>query len=290
MAEVDRKQISNVVLEGVSYITLPSSLKDVSVSSIKEKVKTWRELDVDLHVFDFKATQVLNTDCMKELKIFADNSRQDGRNVISVNMSEPLFREVKKLGFEASFNRIVNFPGDLNNKKKLTETEIKRLLFKYLAKGSFAAVEVSLNSTLACDENYSAKPDEVPLEQFDLISIINVNTAFLQAEFRLLGSNSVMEKLARASLPNVVIDGELMESMSMELLNMIYGFAKSNLNSKEGFDLPTAIPKILRKSEFHRVQRSGPGNITIMPMVTPMGSFYIEVDFGKKSMPKVHTP
>ncbi len=156
-------------------------------------------------------------------------------------------------------------------------------MFRYLAQGAYAAVETTLQSTVACDENYSAKAEEVPLNQFDMVSCINVANEFLTAEFRLCSSSKVLERLARAMLGNeTIIDNELMESMALELLNMIYGHAKSNLNDKESFRLPSAIPRLLRKPEFHRIKRSPSAQLNIMPMVTPMGSFYVEVDFGLK--------
>lgn len=280
-----RADIANQVLEGVNYIRFPASVNDVKV--ISEKIPPWASLGAEMHVYDFKSTQSISSDCLQALSGFAEKLKMAGINLISVNMSETIYREVKRLGLEAGFNRIMNFPQDLQKKKALTETELRRLLFRYLAKGAFMAVEVSLNSTVACDENYSAKPNDVPLEQFDMIAVVPVNTDFLQAEFRLCAQYAVLERLAKAMLGNETnIDRDLVESMALELLNMIYGYAKSNLNEKEGFQLPPVIPRLMRKPDFHRIKRSGSSSITIMPMVTPMGSFYVEVDFGKFASPK----
>jgi len=278
-------EINSQVLEGVHYIIVPASVADSALPAWQEKMAQWLALGVETHVLDFKATLQLSPGFYKAVQAFTEKTKAKGINLISINMNETLAKEVKRLGLEASFNRILNFPGDLYRKKPLSENDIRRLLFKHLAQGAFAAVEVALKSTVSCDENYSAKPEEVPLDQFDMITVVNVNNDFMQAEFRLCSSAKVIERLARAMLGgDTTIDQELMESMALELLNMIYGHAKSNLNDKESFRLPAVIPRILRKADFHRIKRSGPAQLTIMPMVTPMGSFYVEVDFGKARM------
>ncbi len=272
---------TNQVLEGVNYITLPGSLGEDAVNTLVAKMNGWAELDAEMHVMDFKATLNFTNAFFVAAQAFAEKLKAKNSKLISVNMSEAVAKEVKRLGLEASFNRIQNFPGDLYKKKTLSENDLRRLLFKYLAQAAFAAVETTLQSTVSCDENYSAKAEEVPLNQFDMISAVNVNNDFLQAEFRLCSSSKVLERLARAMLgPDTVIDAELIESMALELLNMIYGHAKSNLNDKESFRLPSVIPRLMRKTEFNRIKRSGAAQLTIMPMVTPMGAFYVEVDFG----------
>ena len=271
----------NQILEGVNYITLPASFSDEALPTLHSKISFWSDLDVEMHVMDFKVVKALPLSFFKSVQSFNDKMSVRNVRMISVNMNDVLAAEVKRLGMESVFNRIQQFPGDLYKKRSMSEAETRRILFKYLAQAAFAAVEVTLQSTVACDENYSARAEEVPLSKFDMISVVTVNNDFLQAEFRLGCSTKVLEKLARAMLgPQTTIDNELIESMALELLNLVYGHAKSNLNDKESFRLPSAIPRLLRKNDFHRVHRSGPTQLTIMPMVTPMGSFYVEVDFG----------
>lgn len=273
--------MSSQVLEGVHYIVLPATVVESALPSLQKKFADWTEVEAELHVLDFKHSVQLAAGFYPAVQVFTEKLKTKKINLISVNMNDTLHKEVKRLKLEGSFNRILNFPGDLYKKRQMTELEVRRLLFKYLAQGAFAAVEVALQSTVSCDENYSAKAEEVPLEQFDLVSVVNVDNEMLRAEFRLCCSLPVIEKLARAMLgPKNEIDRELTESMALELLNIIYGFAKSNLNDKESFRLPSAIPRLLRKGDFGRIKRSRSSDLTIMPMVTPMGAFYVEVDFG----------
>lgn len=273
----------NQVLEGVNYIIVPAAVSEEGLTGLQAKMASWLSLPAEVHVLDFKSSTNLPNGFYESVRVFNEKLRSRDIKLISVNMNEALAKEVKSRGLESAFNRILKFPGDLYEKKTLTETEIRRLLFRYLAQAAFAAVETTLKSTVACDENYSAKAEDVPLNQFDMISCINVSNDFLNAEFRLCTSAKVLERLASAMLGHQSnVDQELMDSMALELLNMIYGHAKSNLNDQESFRLPSAIPRLIRKAEFHRIKRSPSSQLTIMPMVTPMGSFYVEVDFGNQ--------
>jgi CheY-specific phosphatase CheX len=282
MADKNPFDLTSQVLEGVHYIILPATIPESSLPILNDRFKKWIDTEVEMHVIDFKNALIVPPGVLQSFQAFSDGLKKKSTKLISVNMPEPIYKDVKRLGLEAAFNRIQNFPGDLYNKRVLNENELRRLLFKYLAQAAYAAVEVALNSTCSCDENYSAKPEEVPLEQFDMITLVTVNNDFIQAEFRLCSSATVLERLARAMLgKDTIIDAELMESMALELLNIIYGHAKSNLNDKESFRLPPVIPRLLKKGDFHRIRRSNSTQLNIMPMVTPMGSFYVEVDFGK---------
>jgi hypothetical protein len=141
-------------------------------------------------------------------------------------------------------------------------------------------VDVALGSTVSCDENYTVKSDEVPLAKFDLVSAIEVRSDFMNANFRLGATYQVLEKLARAQHgAGADVDKDLLESMTLELLNMVYGFAKAHLNDKESFRLPPAIPKLFKAADIAKLKRAGPADLTIMPVVTPMGSFYVELDY-----------
>lgn len=275
-------------MEDVHYILMPNVLSESAVPELSAKMSEWETLNVEMHVLDFNATNQWPDSFIKAVQDFAQKIKQKGGQLVSLNMSEALFRKVKAAGAEAAFNRVINLSEDLpGKKKKPSEAETRRLLFRYLAQGAFKAVDVALHSTVSCDENYSAKPDDVPYAKFDVISVIEVNNDFLKADFRLLCSLQVLDKLCRAMHgEDAEVDQDLLESMALELLNMIYGHAKSNLNDKEAFRLPAAIPKLVRRPDFHRLKRSSTPDITVMPVVTPMGSFYVEVDFGPQVSPR----
>jgi hypothetical protein len=289
---VNKKQASpsnfgTVVVERIHYISVPPAVADAAVQQLLPALVEWERLPVDTHVLDFKLTTTLSDGFLNALRGFAEKLRSKNMQLISLNMTENLFRRVKSAGADGFINRVKNQNGTEGEGRQLSDIEKRRLLFKYLAEGAYKAVEVALGSTVSCDENYSIKPESLPLDKFDLVSVLTIRSDFMKADFRLCSTLPVIEKLTRAMLGGeATIDTDLIEGTPTELLNMIYGFAKSNLNDKENFRLPMGIPTLLRKSDFSQIRRSPTSQITIMPMVTPMGPFYIEVDFGVQGAPR----
>jgi hypothetical protein len=279
----ERSEISNHVLQGVNFISLPTSLTDSQLTVLNQNIGKWTALNVELHVLDFRATKTVSASTIKVLHKFAAHVQTTGKHIISAYVTDSVWNAIKVLGLHEKFNRILKFPDDIQKKRTLGALELRTLLIQYLAKAARAAVEVSLNSTVTIDEKNLALPSSLPLENFEVIALIDVDSSFLKAEFRLYCKHAVLEKLAGALMSKEIeLDTALIEGMALELLNMVYGHAKSNLNDKESFRLPSAIPRLLRKGEYHRIKRNeDPKEIKILTMETPMGAFYVEVDFRK---------
>jgi hypothetical protein len=273
-------QIESRTLQGVHYIKLPPVVTDAMIPALIGALKEWSAMDVKMHVVDFNKLEVAPVNFYRSLQAFEVQLKMRNLNMLSINMDESISDFIRSVSLESTFNIARELVVEDPN-KKIPEAKLKKLLFKYLVNAAHEAVQISLQSTVSVDENYLTKIDSIPMDQIDFISYITVNNDFLKAEFRLCSSMVVLERFAHAMLgKETKVDADLCESMGQELMNMIYGHAKSNLNENEQFRLPSAIPKSLRKKDFGRVKRSGPTKLTIMPMVTPMGAFYIEVDFG----------
>ncbi len=276
-----RSDITNHVLQGVNFISLPTVLTDPQLDKLTQEIGKWTTLSVELHVLDFRATKTVSASTIKVLHKFASHIHGTGKHLISAYVSDSVFNAIKVLGLHEKFNRILKFPDDIQKKRTLGEQELRTLLIKYLAIASRTAVEVSLNSSVTIDEKNLVQANSLPLEQFEVIAVIDVDTDFLKAEFRLYCKLSVLEKLAGSFMSkDIQLDEALIHGMALELLNIVYGHAKSNLNDKESFRLPSAIPRLLKQGEYHRIKRNeDTSRIKILTMETPMGAFYVEVDF-----------
>ncbi len=273
-------KIVDRVLERIHYIHLPKVLTAADLVFIEAQLNSWKSLDVEIHVIDMAGLPQAHHRFFVAMKNFSDMIQP--RRLVSLNMTDSVYKEVVNRNLETTFNRILQFPDDLYAKKKLGDDELKRTLIRYMIRAAYSAVEVALRSTVSCDENYLAKAESVPYSQFDMMAVVDVKNDFLKAQFRLCASAEVLRKCARAMLgPDASIDQEVIDSMASELLNLIYGQAKSHLNDRESFRLPPVIPKVIGKKQFSEIRRSSsPQQLSILPLVTPLGSFYVEIDTG----------
>lgn len=259
---------------------LPETVPVEAITALIEDMRKWAKLEVHMHVMDFNNLKTAPEELFRAIQGFEVLLKLKNLNMLSINIDDAIANEIETLRLESTFGRTLELAkSDPTKAKPFSEAKHKKTLLKYLVNAAHEAVQITLQSTVAVDENYLSKADAMPLHEIDIVSLVPVNNDFMKGEFRLCSSTRVLERFAHAMLgKETVVDAELIESMAQELLNMIYGHAKSNLNDKEAFRLPSAIPRILRKKDFDRIKRSGPAKLTIMPMVTPMGSFYIEVD------------
>lgn len=273
-------QIHEHLLERIHYIRLPKTLTSVDIAFLEGKIPMWIAQDVDMHVLDASGVNSAPAKFFAMIQELA--LKIQPKKVVTLNATDEFFREIVQRKLESAFNRVKLFPQDLEERKPIPPAQLRRLLIRYLIRAAYSAVEVTLNSTVSCDENYVAKAERVSYSQFDLISVIDVRNDFLKAQFRLCSSAAVLKKAATAMLgADAQIDKDTIESMAGELLNLIYGQAKSHLNDREGFNLPPAIPRVLRQDQFSQIDRStSPEQLSILPLVTPLGSFYVEVDTG----------
>lgn len=275
MSPTTKSAIDGRVLGKVHYITFPEQLSSSDLSLLESKLGEWSSLPVEMHVLDLKGLTVGHERFFRALKTFREWLGQT--QIASINVSDDLYKEILRLKMDTVFNRIRVFPDDLYPKKQVSDADKKRLLIRHLIRSAYSAVEVALRSTVSCDENYLIKFEKVPFDEFDLVSIVDVRNDFMTAQIRLCASVAVLKKLASAMVDSKNIDDPLIESMAMEMLNLIYGGAKSKLNNDESFRLPSVIPRLLRRAQFAEIKRN-PQNISILPLVTPLGSFYVEVD------------
>jgi hypothetical protein len=276
---MDGAKITAQVLEQLHYINFPAMPSIEDVAYLEGQIPAWTALPVALHILDLKGMTRGTEPFFRAIKAFAGKLKAG--QLVCLNVGEDLQREIAARKLQSTFN--TRSLQDLDSRKPIEDGELRRLLIRYLIRAAYSAVEVALNSTVSCDENYLARIDKVPFNEFDLISVVDVRGDFLNAQFRLCASKAVLERLAARMLgATTVIETDMIESMALELLNLIYGHAKSNLNDQEGFRLPSAIPQLLKKNQFGQIKRStSPADISILPLVTPMGAFYVEIDFGR---------
>lgn len=67
------------------------------------------------------------------------------------------------------------------------------------------------------------------------------------------------------------------EDAAAELLNMIYGSAKTELNQK-GYNFPTAFPKVITQIDLDNYQKNYTQTV-VSPFLTDKGLLYLEINF-----------
>jgi chemotaxis protein CheX len=91
---------------------------------------------------------------------------------------------------------------------------------------------------------------------------------FPEPVFLKIYENMVYEKVEKI--------GKEQEDAAGELLNIIFGVAKAELNNKKGFDIQKAIPTIVRGGQI-KVRHMTKNVAIILPFESAAGSFHVEI-------------
>src|SRR5690606_1171225 len=124
--------------------------------------------------------------------------------------------------------------------------------------------------------------DDFNLSEFYRISVIEVSNDFMEAQFRLCFEENCLKGLTKAMTgdrdePNQ----EATDGTALELMNLIYGGAKSRLNDEKFFNLPSAIPSLLKKEQVMALRPSTAQRRLVIPFSTNYGSFYLDIQFNE---------
>ncbi len=129
-------------------------------------------------------------------------------------------------------------------------------------------------------ESTSGKPrmkDRDEKSLCDIVGIISLVSNVFEGSISLVFKEEVFLKICESMLgePYTEINDEI-EDAAGELLNIIYGVAKAELNDKKSYKLEKAIPTVIRGPGVRVKQTVGP--TIILPFETPVGTFQIEIE------------
>ena len=272
----------STVIQTVHYVEVPLSVATEGAEPFDKQANNWLQLAVNTHVFDFKNVEKIDDTFSDHFQKFKKAALTKNCNVISVNFRPSVLERLRLKGQENIFGYVTSIDSAQNKTTGDTSLEIKNWFIKYLVAASRDAMNIMFNTTVAADENYRESRKDFRPEQFYRISWVQISSANLTARLRLYFDKETLVALTKIPLQSslVAIDDEITDSTAMELLNLIYGGAKSRINDDRGYNLPTAIPKLMNPEQAASERAQAFTSSNIVPFVTPVGAYYLEIDFG----------
>ena len=272
----------STVIQTVHYVEVPFIVARTESEQFKQKVSNWLGLAVNTHVFDFKNVEKIDDSFSDNFQIFKTAAQAKNCSVISVNFRPKVLEGIKRKGHEKIFGYVSSFDSIASTAPRDTAAETRNWVIKYLVAASRDAMNIMFNTTVAADENYRESVKDFGPEKFHRVAFVGIKSAKFTADLRLYFEKSVLSQLATLSLGGnaALIDDEVIDSTATELLNLIYGSAKSKINDARGYNLPNAIPTLITAAQVAETRSKDPKRVAIIPFVTPIGAYYLEVDLG----------
>lgn len=270
-------------IAAVNYIECPVNIDADAVRDLTQKVQVWARMPSRIHALDFKRVRKLVPAAYPIFRDFKNVLRQKNFRLVTINLASDLEAQLIRDGVLTDFGFIRDLSLFLNAKttNQLGESELRLIVTKATVESIRRAMETLFGSTVAADENFLQNQGEIDLNSFHCGAVIDSKSAAFSAQFRLLFPKETLYELTYKMIGESDTDEETVTSLATELLNMIYGGAKAQLNDERGLGLPACLPRLVLKDQLRELVRSqDPRRCICIPLVSPVGTFYAEIDFG----------
>jgi len=267
--------ISNEQKEDMNIISLPGTLNESNLIFFQAETKRWLLLPVKLHLFDFHQVVSIEKSVLRELTKFIQTLKNNDKLCASISMPTKILREFTDLGLKSAFNPVK----EIDEARKMAglpsnKSKANAQFLSYFVN----AAKSTLSTQLGIDINIG-KPRKKESKDPNTITIAGVMN-IVSSQFN--GSISICfpEKTFLAIWESMF--GEKLDAINEdtqdaagELLNIIYGKAKSRLVDELGYDLKPVIPNVMYGKEL-RISYNTPVTTVILPMECSLGPLHME--------------
>lgn len=272
--------IVNTVIEKINHVRLPPVLTKDTTKELEESFQKWMDLPVQVHVFDFSVVLKLHNSVYGPLMKFKkDVEKTKKAKIISINFRPEVFQKLQNDGMELAIGYIKNLNNLDPNRKKDQAPDIKVWMMKYLIDSAREAMSTMFKVNVTASEGAATPPAGVAPETCYRVAAVNAEGQSFKARLRLYFERACIEGLARVVAEESSPDDALVNSTASEVLNLIYGSAKSKLNDDRGYKLNPAIPQVIPFDQTVSERSATPLDTKWVSFATPLGSYYLEVGF-----------
>ena len=261
----------------VLIIKAPASLSNDDIDCINVDIKNWQLKTHKVFLFDMSETRSIEQLVYTCLINFSRALKKVDKFLMTINAPAMIKTEIKEKGLGSSFNLVSSMEecydkACLRGKKAKVKLDVNFL--SPFVEATQNVFEVQMETKLQALKLYMKKEDEV----FDVkvAGVINLVCADFTGSISVCFSEKVFLNVyaAMTGEEHSEISSEHKDAAG-EILNMIYGHAKTLLNQK-GFELEKALPTVImgEKMELHQ----GEGKkVLIIPFESELGAFHLEV-------------
>ncbi len=281
MAVFTVEQSGNVLVVKCSM-----SLDDRASKELADATPTWISSAATHVVLD--CSRVLNIDknFYKSVIQLKSALKSTSKSLFTLGLNEANLKRLKADGMEAAFNPVKTMDEVLIAAKpkpgapagSTGENKSSGLNMDFIQ-----PFLIATKKTFETQIQTTIKPLTPSLKKgnqpgVDIASVLTLVSNGMSGSFILCFSEEVFLKVYGSMVGESFdkITPEI-EDAASEIVNIIYGLAKVDLNAK-GYTFPKAFPTVLRGEKIS-IRQSGSKPAIIMPFETGLGKFHIEIEF-----------
>ena len=243
-------------------------------ASLESEIKSWLLSAARVHVLDFAAVKTFEQSAYRQLVLYNQALKAAGKSLFCVNMSSSIQARLKADGLTSVFVVAASVEDAKRRAKGERATVDVEFLNPFIT-ATRAVLETQAQTKLSPGKPYLRKPGEqIPMEIAGVLSLVShefrgsITICFRAETFLKIYENMVGEKHERITRE--------MEDAAGELLNIIFGQAKTVLNDQRGHSFEKALPTVLvgDRLKLHHQSRTP---AIVLPFESQAGAFHIEI-------------
>ena len=254
-------------------VTFPSHI-DGDDAGLEAQVKTWLISSASVHVFDLVAVERFKPNAYRFFLSFVQKLKANKKRLYCLHASHSLQSQFKQDGLMGIFAPITSLE-EAQRRANPVKPALDVELVNPFIQGTKTVLETQANVPLQIGKPYLRKRDEkIPME---IAGVIALQCSEFTGSIALCFSSRVFLNIYEALV------GERIEEINQdsqdaagELLNMIFGAAKTELNDRKGYTLQKAIPTVLCGDQL-RIHHQSSVPTIILPFEGKVGAFHIEI-------------
>jgi chemotaxis protein CheX len=262
-------------------IYCPQQVHGASLKQWALLVKDWLGMAAEYHVFNFKDTEFLHPAAYRKFVQFHQALKPQKKEIRSIGLNSKLMIQIKNDGLFSvlrpveDIEEIKKLVGGGEKKKKAVNVEFFNPFVR--------ATQVTL-SVQAGVENEAGKPHlKTPEDDasIGIAGVLNIVSEEFRGAIALCFPTEVFLNVYEAMFDekHEEVTDEIKDAAG-ELLNIIFGQAKAELNDKFGFTIQKAIPTVL-SGEKLKVHHSSAQSTIVLPFTSSAGEFHIQIQVAR---------
>ena len=259
-------------------IRCPALLDAAAAKDFTEQSKAWMLSKAPHFVIDLNGVTSITRDFYQAVIQLKTNLKRTQKSVYSVNATANVLKQIKTDGVDLAFNPVNSIDLLMNDK---TSTPSNNGFNVAIINPFLAATQKTLE--VQCHTKVTPlKPllKTAPLPNIAIAGVLSLVSNEYSGSIVLCFSQQVFLKIYENMFgeKHDKITQEI-EDAAGELLNIIYGTAKIELNPK-GFNFQKALPTVMTGDKIS-VRQASSKPAMIIPFEMESGQFHIEIEFNK---------
>ncbi len=265
--------------EQMVKIYFPKALDAVVGQEFADCAQAWMLRPAQYFVFELKETQSIDREFYHAVIHFKTMIKKDSKTILTTHLSQELLKQIRADGVEQVFHPIADI-GEFIGGKKTGSAKDNGLNVEFInpfLSATVKTLEVQCKTKVKALAPYLKKAVAPNIAIVGILPLASngftgsIVLCFPEAVFLKVYENMFGEK-------HQTISAEI-EDAASELLNIIYGTAKADLNTK-GFDFKKSLPTVLTGEKMN-IRQSGIKPAVVIPFETELGLFFVEIEFEK---------